>query len=276
MSDRPSGGFCILEMDMDGDEVVDTSADDAAAQAAFDAEVGGAPTVTPEPKPAEEPKPEVTPEPDPEPVIEYAQITKSEYADLMAKANQVDKAFGKIGGIERVLQQLQQPGQVEVNDEDYAALTAEYPELAKTLIEGQKKALSRIKGSASVDPAAVDKIVSERVAQTRMEMIDSTLDLIVNGDWKTDRQSEEFVKWEANQPADIKALAASDDLRDAARMMRMWKQHKDTPKTPAPKPSSRKQQLEAAAATPKGTGGSIQANPNSDEAAQAAFDAQFN
>ena len=259
---------------MDGDEVVDTSADDAAAQAAFDAEVGGSPTVTPEPKPAEEVKPEVTPEP--EPVIEYAQITKAEYADLMAKANQVDKAFGKIGGIERVLQQLQQPGQVEVNDDDYAALTAEYPELAKTLIEGQKKALSRIKGSASVDPAAVDKIVSERVAQTRMEMIDSTLDLIVSGDWRADRASEGFKAWEAAQPAEIQALAASDDLRDASRMMRMWKQHKDTPRTPAPKPSSRKQQLEAAAATPKGTGGSIQANPNSDEAAQAAFDAQFN
>ena len=260
---------------MDGEEVVDTSADDAAAQAAFDAEVGGAPTVTPEPQPAEEVKPEVKPEP--EPVIEYAQITKAEYADLMAKASQVDKAFGKIGGIERVLQQLQAPGQVEVNDEDYAALTAEYPELAKTLIEGQKKALSRIKGSASVDPAAVDKIVSERVAQTRMEMIDSTLDLIVNGDWREDRKSEAFMKWENEQPAEVKALVESDDLRDAARMMRLWKSHKDTPKpTPAPKTSSRKQQLEAAAATPKGTGGAIQANPNSDEAAQAAFDAQFN
>lgn len=263
-------------------EAVDTSANDAAAQAAFDAEVGGAPTVTPEPKTAEEVKPEVKPEPEPEakeePAVEYAQITKAELADLMAKAGQVDKAFGKIGGIERVLQQLQAPGQVEVNEEDYAALTAEFPELAKTLIEAQKKTLSRIKGSASVDPAAVDRIVSEQVGKTRMELIDSTLDAIVDGDWRADRHSEEFIKWENEQPADIKALVESDSLRDATRMMRLWKAHKDAPKpapAPAPKTSSRKQQLEAAAATPKGTGGAVQANPNSDEAAQAAFDAQF-
>ena len=261
-------------------EIVDTSEDDAAAQAAFDAEVGGGiPTETPEPKPAEEVKPEVKPEPEPAPAVEYAQITKAEYADLMAKANQVDKAFGKIGGIERVLQQLQTPGQaVEVNEEDFAALSAEFPELAKTLIESQKKAFARIKGAATVDPAVVEKIVSERVEKTRKEMIDSTLDQIVGGDWAADRHSEEFKQWEAAQPAEIQNLAASDDLRDAARMMRMWKAHKDAPKpapVPPPKPSSRRQQLEAAAATPKGTGGSIQANPNSDEAAQAAFDAQF-
>jgi hypothetical protein len=263
-------------------EIVDTSEDDAAAQAAFDAEVGGGiPTETPEPKPAEEVKPEVKPEPEPEPApaVEYAQITKAEYADLMAKASQVDKAFGKIGGIERVLQQLQTPGQaVEVNEEDFAALSAEFPELAKTLIESQKKAFARIKGAATVDPAVVEKIVSERVEKTRKEMIDSTLDQIVGGDWVADRHSEEFKQWEAAQPAEIQNLAASDDLRDAARMMRAWKAHKDAPKpapVPPPKPSSRRQQLEAAAATPKGTGGSIQANPNSDEAAQAAFDAQF-
>ena len=261
-------------------EIVDTSEDDAAAQAAFDAEVGGGiPTETPEPKPAEEVKPEVKPEPEPAPAVEYAQITKAEYADLMAKASQVDKAFGKIGGIERVLQQLQTPGQaVEVNEEDFAALSAEFPELAKTLIESQKKAFARIKGAATVDPAVVEKIVSERVEKTRKEMIDSTLDQIVGGDWVADRHSEEFVKWESEQPAEVKALVDSNDLRDAARMMRMWKAHKDAPKpapVPPPKPSSRRQQLEAAAATPKGTGGSIQANPNSDEAAQAAFDAQF-
>lgn len=248
--------------------------EDAAAQAAFDQQIdpGKVPTATPEPAQV---KPEVrVAEPKPQP--EYAQITKSELADLMAKAGQVDKAFGKIGGIERVLAQIQSApaGQsVDVTDDDFADLRAEYPELAQLLIKGQKTVFGKLKGAAP-DSLAIDKVVNDKVAMTRKELIDSHLDAIVGGDWVKEVNSPAYATWIATQPADIKALGASDSLRDASTLMRTFStfKAKPTPKPEPAKPSARKQQLEAAI-SPKGTGAIPTGGPRTEEEA---FEAVFN
>jgi len=224
--------------------------------------------------------PTETPEPAPEtaaviePPVEYAQITKADYDSLMAKANSVDKAFGKIGDIQRVLTQLQSAtpaGQtVQVTAEDFAELRSEYPELAELHIQGLNKVLGKLKGSAPAEPVDVEKIVGERINGIVPKLkIDMTLDAIVDGDWVAERNSTAFKTWEAAQPKNVQDLALSDDLADAKKMMRLYMTAKNTPAPkPAPvqKTSSRTQQL-AAAFNPKGSGGHTTAGPTTEEEA---------
>jgi hypothetical protein len=229
------------------EEVVKTESN---FEAGFDS--GSTETPTEETKPAAEeaPKEEAAPEP------KYAQITEAQYQDLMAKAASVDKAFGKIGGIERTLATLQTPsGQsIEVSADDFAELREEFPELAELQAKGLNKVLGKLKGPAS-DPAAIDKLVGDRVADVRKQLIDASLDAIVDGDWVTEFNSPECQTWMNSQPENVQALAASDSARDAARFLRMYQASKAKPKPePKPEPSTRKQQLEAAI-PPKGTGG---------------------
>jgi len=209
-----------------------------------------------------------TPEPVEEvaPVVEspkYAQITESQFQDLMNRAATVDEmkasldksfgtAFGKIGGIERVLNQIQSSGgqAVEVTSEDFAELRQEFPELAELQAKGLNKVLSKLKGPGNSD--AIEKMVADRVAEFRQQTIDASLDAIVDGDWMAEVKSDRYKNWIGTQAQEVQALADSNALRDASRLMRLFAASKTAPSA---KPiSSRKQQLEAAI-SPKGAGG---------------------
>lgn len=273
--------FVFLEIEMAGEmqEEVGQDVDDAEMQAAFDAQMdqSKAPTETPEPaeKPEEQEKAvEKVVEPEPvvatPPAIEYAQITKSQFDDLMAKASSVDKAFGKIGGIERQLQAEGQP--VVFTADDFPEMAREFPELVDAHVKDMNKAMARFKvpKAESVD---IDRLVNDKLSTTRQEMLDSHLDSIVGNDWKQEVITDGFKKWAEKQPQD---LINSTSLRDASTVLRNWaiEKNKPAPVIAQPKPSSRSQRLQAAVA-PKGTGGNQPSNPNTDEAAQAAFEAQF-
>jgi len=247
---------------------------------AFNDVFGERPTVTPD-----KPEPEEKPEPEPE-VVEapkYAQITEEQYQDLVKRASLIDEmkavqdksfgtAFGKIGGIERVLNQLQStPSGVEVTADDFEELRAEFPELAEMQVKGLNKILGKFKGTGTPD---IDKLVSQQVESLMPRLkIDIALDSVVGGDWVKERNSKAFMDWEQSQPAEVRQLAQSDELSDAKRMLQLYVDSKKAPVKPPV--STRKQQLEAAV-TPKGTG-RVQAplNQNSEEAAQKAFDEQF-
>lgn len=197
---------------------------------------------------------------------EYAKITKAELADLMAKAGSVDKAFGKIGGIERDLAQLRQPGQaIEVTADSFPSLKEQFPELAELQAKDMRELFSKIKGGGSgIDSEAVEKLVSEKVSGIRQQAIDANLDAIVGGDWAVEFNSPACQAWKDSQPEDVKALTNSDSLRDAAKFLRMYQTFKNKPKVEAPKPSARSQQL-AASVSPKGSGGIQSAEPNTEE-----------
>lgn len=278
--------FVFVEIEMAGD-MEEMNAEE---QAAFNAGVGE-PTVTPEPT-AEVEKVEQKPEEEIAP--KWAQITEDQLSDLMKKAGSIDEmrtsleksfgtAFGKIGGIERVLTQLQSaPTGIAVTADDFPELREQFPELAELQAKDLNKIFAKIKGGNAIDMEAVNAMVSEKVAETRQQlleesrqqMIDSTLDEIVGRPWREDRDSPEYAAWLATQPDEVKALTRSDFLRDASKVLRQYQAFKSSPKTPDPKLSTRKQQLEAGV-TPKGTGAGNLSNPNSDEAAQKAFDDQF-
>ena len=185
-------------------------------------------TTTPAPSAKEpEPKPEAKPEvkPDETPAPKLAQITEEQFADLMAKASrfdesrrQIDTLSGHIGGMKQVVEGLKAerktltPGQLK-------RVATEFPELAEAL----QADLGEMAGAA-VDPKVIEQIVETRVAATRQEAIDSTLDAIFDGeDWHEQVKSSDYQAWIAKQPVEVKKLAESDSLRDAARHLRLFK-----------------------------------------------------
>jgi flagellar hook-basal body complex protein FliE len=232
-------------------------------EAGFDAAM-----TTQEPTETPEPDEVVFVEPAQEPEPEYAQITKAQLDDLMAKANKadVDKAFGKIGVLHDVVAALQKStsaGQsIEVTADDFSELREEFPELADLQAKGLNKILSKFKGTG-VDTEAIDKMVSERVSAVRQQTIDASLDAIVDGDWTEAVNSDKYKAWIATQAADVKALEASDSVRDAAKLLRMFKSYAPA-RAQEPKPSTRTQQL-AAAVNPKGAGGNTSTAPTTEE-----------
>lgn len=251
-------------------EQADTSAADF--EAGFGNEVAApAPTETPEPV-AAEPTPEPVAEPEPAP--EYAQITKTDYDALLAKAAQVDslksdidRSFGKIGEMNRYLQQLQNQtpagSKVEVPPETMAKLTAlndSFPEIIGPIIE----AFSGIKGTGTTtqptfDPAQFDAQIDARVKPS-IEKIDSKVEQIVetrlltkaHKDWRQVAEGTEFKTWVGKQPAEfvtqLNETWDSDFISDA---LTKFKNAQQTAKATA---AARQKRIEAAV-TPRSTGG---------------------
>jgi len=281
-------------MNGDGDSVVD----DATTDADFDAGFDNAPTATPGPKdfaddnapaPAPEPTPAAEPAPEPAPEPEYVQITKDQFDTLMRQASevdnlkalpqQVDKAFGKIGNVERFLKEFQAGGNVEVSDEDFAEMREQYPELAEYQIQGLKRVLSKIKGpgAAAPDAAAIEKIVAERLPELRQETINIALDAVLPG-WDEEVKTDAFAKWLEQQPDDVKALELSPKPRDAARLLSKFAQYKANPPAPpappAPPPSVTRRAAVAAAVAPRGTGTAQPRQPTDDDEFNAGYNYQ--
>lgn len=239
------------------------------------------------------PEPTTTPEPETrEPASnaaetpKYAQITEEQLKELLSTASAIneikgeskklfDNAFGQLGGMKQRIEQMQSAtpaGEpVVLTDDDFAELQADYPDFAKSQMNVMNKILGKLKGTGS-DSAAIERIVSERVAgQTaavRQEIIDSSLE-VVFPDWKKEVKSEGFTKWMSAQSADVQALAASDNVGHAAKMLKLYEAAKNV-QPPSVKPSTRQKQIEAAVA-PKGIGGHVPAPTEDDD-----FNAGFN
>ncbi len=142
-----------------------------------------------------------------------------------------------------------------------AANPAEWEELKKDFPEWtvatERLLEARLAGQANAngfDPKAFEEsIKAEMKGQTeavRKEIIDSALDAVFPG-WEEEVKTPEFAKWIEAQPDHIKAYAASDKIRDAATMLKLFDESKKA--NPANQiVEQRKQTLAAATATPKG------------------------
>ena len=219
---------------------------------------------TPTPEIADEtPKVEAAPEP------KLAQITEDQFNDLMAKAASVDEikaesqrkfdhAFGQLGGMKQIIERLQQStpqGQsITVTDADFSELSSEFPELAAMQIKGLNKVLSKLGGTApAVDTSLIERMVQERVGQVAREARENALDGLHNviPDWQEEVRKPAFTEWLDKQDAQTKALASSDRVVDASRMLRMYRNSRPAPQKP--QITTRQRQLEAAV-TPRGRG----------------------
>jgi len=197
-----------------------------------------APTETPEiqqevDQQQAQPEPEQTQEQVQEQVQEpkYRQITEEEFNKLSSSAaaveemratfgKQVDTAFGKIGGIERFMQQLQQGTQagVEISAEDVADLASEYgDELSGAMLKTLQKVASKFKGTGQ----SIDKSEFEQLAEAKARaIVESQVD--VNEElaelsrrhptWADDRNTPEFAEWaETLTPYERKKFTNSKD-----------------------------------------------------------------
>jgi len=176
------------------------------------------PTETPEQveeDPAEEQEP---------PAPQYRQITEQEYEQLMnsatlvsdikaAQEKQFGTAFGKIGGIERHLQQLQHQtpnGQsVELTDEDVAEMAEEFPELAGMTLKVLQNVVGKMRGTGpAIDETVISNVRKDAVRDAKVEISLETLDETHEGwrdivglpDGQGNLPDTEYRRWLGEQP----------------------------------------------------------------------------
>lgn len=187
-----------------------------------------------------------------EPPPETVTLTKEEYQrivdglgrlDSMEQnfGGKIDTAFGKIGGVERVIDQLRSSAptgkKIELTEEVVADLAAEFPEMAGLQFKTLQKLVDVINASApapvSAAPAAAEtpppSVVDEATLRRniRREMTEETLDeyepkwreVIGLPNEKGVIPDTDFRKWLATQPAEysdrVKSTYSADVLKGA-------------------------------------------------------------
>lgn len=206
---------------------------------------------------------------------EYAQFTKEERDELMALREQAQKqfgtAFGKIGGIERTLQQLNSGAQVEISQEDIDALRSDGFEPLAVALE-KVRGLRALPG-AGVDQEQIDALVNQRVSAVEQKF-ELRLLAQAHPDWKQIDADPAFAAWVAAQPDEfkqglVKASTEFDSAVVSDAMSKFKQSRKAAPATPAADPASARRSRMSAAVTPRGVGGP--AAPNATEDLMAGF-----
>lgn len=130
------------------------------------------------------------------------------------------------------------------NPEEWDALKSDFPEWALATEKFLDSRLSSM--PKGMDEAALEK----RLKQVEERVINTSLNAVFPG-WRADTQTDAFKAWAAAQPEDVQALAYSDEVADAARMLKLY----DLSKQASPTSQileQRKQKLAAAVTAPKG------------------------
>jgi len=201
-----------------------------------------------------------------QPIVEApktVEITEDVYNKLIKAAEEVndlrsgqqkllDTVNGRIG---RALADIKSAGSVqEVTIDDFPELNAEFSELAPMIIKGVNNAIGKNRGG-TVDHSVVEKLIADKfgtaLQDARQVALDSLSDIVP--DWNGS-EHKAITDWVATQDDKVKAWADSENVSDAARLLRAYKSRQKTAPTPTVKPNTRQQRLEAAV-IPKGTGG---------------------
>lgn len=291
---------------------VNTADVEAKVDAAFGAGFGDTPPAPAE-KVVEETKPEaVTPEPVVvAPVVvpekpQYVRLTKQEWDNTKAAAGKVSslesqlaKLTGSMPKAEQIVQQAleslrsQTPAglDVEMSEEDFAELTAEFPEIGK----GMKTALERILKKANVKgtgpaqapvpspaqpvdmDAALEKALLAREAKALEKAYPDWSEIV--GRPPTDGAeppSTEFRAWLGKQsPEYQKAVLETDSPADVREAIASFKASQSEPASPSPVPdkASARRAVIADAVTPRADGNPPPLNPP--QTAEEAFSKAF-
>lgn len=215
----------------------------------------GTPTATPAPD--ADAKPEDVIETKPEP--KFVQLTEEEVADLKARAAQIDEikathtkgldtAFGKIGGIERMLQEFQKGGIGEISEDDFQEIKDEYPELLGSLVKGMNRALAKAKPQ---DTEALQKTIASTAMEIAQHEVakDRLFDAVP--DWQEVVKTPEFNEFASKLDVKDQEKLGGWDARFIAGKIKEFKS-KVEPKA-EPKPDARKDRFNAAV-NPRGSG----------------------
>lgn len=207
------------EVVVPSEEVVITPAQ-ADEDADFDSGFADAPTA--ETPPAEEPPPVVAdPVVEAAPEVKYRQVTEAEWGDLESRraeqAKKLDQAFGKMGGLERTLSEIQKATPagtaVELTDDTVAELAEAFPELGGLVLTSLKKMASKMKGTgspaaATLDPQQIEAAVTTRLIALQTEALEDD-----HADWRevtgAPDSNNAYRQWLAAQPADYQQKLVS-------------------------------------------------------------------
>jgi hypothetical protein len=160
------------------DETATAEAEAREADAEFGSGFSGK-TATPEAKP----EPAATPRADGEAAPEFVQITKKEWDEVRAAHArtasydaQFSKAFGTIGNIQKVLNDIQRGGKVEISDAAFAELDRDFPELAKQLRAAMAGVKVGIHGTgqpvAAIDDNRIETMMASYTAKRELEVLE--------------------------------------------------------------------------------------------------------
>lgn len=150
-----------------------------------------------------------------------------------------------------------------MNDpEEWQRLREAYPDWGDATEKLINSRLAAVK--PAIDSAQIEKLVQERIAgqtaEVRSEIITSSLDAVFPG-WLDEVKTETFSKWIESQTPEIQALQMSTKVGDAAKMLRLYEQAKDTSPN-ANLTAQRKKTLSQAVALPKGEKAIPQKSPD--------------
>jgi hypothetical protein len=193
---------------------------------AFEAGFKGEEVATPvEPEPAEEEQVEQPPEDVPEvEAAVLAGLTETQIKELFAKAARVDsveqelraatartkqeveRAWGKFGEVQREIQNLQKERAAagsfgDITEDDFRELAEEYPDLAKLQLAGLKRMFAKGGGGQAApafDMTEFDQRLQQQQTATdaRMgQMVETRLLSVMQPDWKDVVASSDFTLW---------------------------------------------------------------------------------
>lgn len=206
------------------------------------------------------------------PAPKFRQITEEEWTEIQSRAAAAETlkatlekvsgtAFGKIGGIERTLAQLQAGGIGEVSVEDFTKLRDEFPDLAEMLVEGLNGALKKAPRGQQ-QPAPVDfseieskfnTVLAERLDAQELAF-ETRLLATRHRDWREVASTPEFDAWKATKPIEYQQKLAGRDSDFIADALTEFKATRK-----AGNDSLRRSRI-AAAETPRGSGGNTAAD----------------
>jgi hypothetical protein len=283
----------------------------AADEAQFESGYSDVPTETPERTEEPETKPEPKAE---EQKADANDPLKEVFARLDKYEASQNKLAGHIGGLTRTQDEIKQllaaskkatetvadaPTDAQVKEamkspQEWESLKEDFPQWAIATEKYMDAKLATLKAPQALDPAAIEKMVGERVAgqsaEIKQAIVNDTIDAVFpDMDWQEEVKKPEFDKWIKSDPdwtpeaanlASIKTALAdpnsalsklvkekprsnvtlyvSSKVGDVVRLLRKWEQHKDSlsqAKTEPKQDTSTRTKRFAAAVAPRGTGG---------------------
>lgn len=183
-------------------------------------------------------------------------------ATVPSLVNELREAKGRIGSLqsqwEKARRQAEQPTQTQVaaatqDPEKWAALKKDFPEWGEAITSFVETKLGSLASSPKgPTPEEIEQLVAQRTEAATQELrrqMNESLVSLQHPNWKSEVNTPEFKAWYAVQPADVQALAASDDGLDAVRMLDLFAKNKAKPASEIK--DQRQQRLAAAASTTK-------------------------
>lgn len=206
----------------------------------------------------------------------FAGLTESQIKKLLERATRVDaieeqlqKAHGKIGELNRTLQGIQhrpsepthQAPADEIDDSLISEFESQFPEFAPAVEARARRIAQEVMAQAQSSGAPID--ADEIGKQINLAVMDAT-----KPDWRETVQSSDFALWIATQPDDVRhTYATTWDHKALGKIVSGFEAHKAAG---AVRTNKSKQRLESAL-TPESRGGKVTHAISELDAMQAGF-----